>query len=471
MLPVNRATFGEENPMRRKFTAFGGGAALVLAAITIPATTAAAVNYNIYVDIPDNWTQAESTLSWSIEDTAEPICNDATIAIDGGSQPDAIITVNDDGTGGEIDLAAAAGSNLFIFDFAVICGNDEYFGHLEFHSVQINKNVASGVAPSGTFEVELSVTNFDDTDFSDTILFDADGGSATYYGFNIGEWSVEETDDNGAYRVETDAPLMIDESGAYELGITNYFPVYVRADIIPPSDRITTETNWGWESDPHYPAVCEDGEVSTWYANPMTTGGSLLDSPFEITVGDDGYRGTIDIGNADESGFYNTYVICEDDGQIFAYTLDTAVDVFTLTKEVEGDAPTGAAFSIEVTASNTPTDGGEITPGPDTHTLTVSFGADGGMTKLYHPEGGAFWSVEETETGGADTVDIVEQNYLDNDVSPFATVTNIFETDEPVDEPGDEPEEPGDTPADDRNGDSADEAAATPVKAVPKYAG
>src|SRR5699024_4134135 len=78
-----RAAFQRGPNMRRKLTAFGGGAALVVAAITIPATTAAAAKYDIDFDIPDAWAQAESTLEWSISDAAADICDNPEILING----------------------------------------------------------------------------------------------------------------------------------------------------------------------------------------------------------------------------------------------------------------------------------------------------------------------------------------------------------------------------------------------------
>src|SRR5690625_7565268 len=103
--------------MRRKLTAFGGGAALVVAAITIPATTATAVDEDIKIDFPTSWAQAASTLSWSINDDLDDICSDPEILIydfdgDGRPQPAEIITVNADRRSGEIDLALAADNDV-----------------------------------------------------------------------------------------------------------------------------------------------------------------------------------------------------------------------------------------------------------------------------------------------------------------------------------------------------------------------
>src|SRR5690625_3528322 len=115
--------------MRRKLTAFGGGAALVVAAITIPATTAAAVAGDIEFDFPTSWAQAESTLSWSINDAADDICSDPDILIydfDGDARPQTaeIITVNADRRSGEIDLALAAENDVFDLGFELECEGD-----------------------------------------------------------------------------------------------------------------------------------------------------------------------------------------------------------------------------------------------------------------------------------------------------------------------------------------------------------
>src|SRR5690625_5229073 len=248
--------------MRRKITAFGGGAALVIAAITIPATTAAAVDYGVIFDVPHDRVQAESTLSWSIHDAATPICDDATVILNGGSQPVQIITVNDDGLGGEIDLAGASSLGAFDFDFAIECDDDNYSGHVEFIEVEIYKMVlGDDYYFTGPFQVTVNASSEGNREFSDTISFDSQGGSVFYYGFAPSEWTVEEIDNGGAYRVETDAPQIFNTAGQHTIGVTNYFPDTTTAVVTPPTDGITTETVWQWETNPEHPPVSEDGEV------------------------------------------------------------------------------------------------------------------------------------------------------------------------------------------------------------------
>src|SRR5690625_5811585 len=118
--------------MRRKLTAFGGGAALVVAAITIPATTAAAVNEDIKIDFPTSLAQAESTLSWSINDDLDKICSDPEILIYdfgdevGRPQPTEIITVNADRSV-DIDLALAAENDIFDLGIKLECDTIDYW--------------------------------------------------------------------------------------------------------------------------------------------------------------------------------------------------------------------------------------------------------------------------------------------------------------------------------------------------------
>lgn len=447
--------------MRRKLTAWGGGAALVMAAITIPATTAAAAEYSIDFDFPDAWAQAESTLEWSINDAADDICDDPEIFING--LPDVgTITVDPDGRGGIVDLAAAADNGRFIVDYDIECGSDNYWGSLSFAEINIEKQVRGTPYTSENFEVEVAFDSGLELSFTDTAVFSSFGGTATFYQFEEGEWDFEETVDGGADSVSISPESLVPDPGRHTVTIINQFPITVPASVSPSVDFITTNGERDWESSDDYPPMCDNGDVSTSGYLVSQDEEVNVEPAFDVSVNDDGNTGTVDVANAPGSGFYTTEVSCENDGLTFIYSLNTAVDVYTLTKEVQGDVPADANFEIEVTASHpVDSDDGELEHGPNAQTLAIEFPTSGGEQKVFHHTGElwAFWTAEETDDGGAESVNIEERNYLDENGDAFATVTNVFASAVPEEEGPEEdgPEEEAPKPA--------------PVEKQPSYAG
>lgn len=443
--------------MRRKLIAWGGGATLVVAAITIPATTATAVGGDIEFDFPTAWAQAESTLSWSIDDAADDICSDPDILIDGSAQPANMVTVDSDGRGGTVDLAVAADNGLFLSDYDIECGSDNYSGFLGFAQINVEKIVQGSPPSNADFEVKVTFSSGLGDDFEDTAVFSSFGGTTSYYEFEAGTWDFEEVVDGGAEQVTISPESLTVDPGVYTVTVTNQFPIPVPVWVEYGPEFITTDGERDWEiTSTDRPPMCEGGDVTTHGYLVSQDEEVNVDPAFEVSVDDDGLTGTIDVSNAPGSGFYTTEVACKNDGLTFVYTFNTAVDVFTLTKNVEGDAPADASFEIEVTASYpVDSDDGELEHGPNAHTLPFTFDADGGEQKIFHHTGEiwAYWTAEETDDGGAKSVTIDERNYLNEDGDAYATVTNVF----PVEDiPEDEPE---------------DEVAPKPVPKQPSYTG
>src|SRR5690625_23340 len=446
--------------MRKELTAWGGGVALVASAITIPATSAAAADYDIIKNISSDDVQTESTITWTIGDSADTICDDPEIMMlfDPGMpfepQPDEIITIAGDDRSGEVDLALAADKDIFGFLFEIRCDENTYTGDLEFGQLNIEKQVIGTPYTSENFELEVTF-EVDTKIFEDTAVFSSFGGTISYYHFDDGVWSFEETADGGADKVTISPEILEiddeDDLGPNSVTVTNQFPLIVGVPVMSSGDFITTDgERAGEQSNTNYPPMCADGDIST-HGYLVSEGEEVNVEPaFEVSVDDDGTTGTVDVANAPGSGYYTTEVACEDDGLTFIYTLNTAVDVFTLTKDVTGDAPADANFEIEVTASY-PIDSedGELEHGPNAQTLDFSFPATGGEQKVFHHTGEiwAYWTAEETDDGGADSVKIEERNYLTEDGDAFATITNVFESED------------------------EEEPAPTPMKEDPTYAG
>jgi len=454
--------------MRRKLTAFGGGAALVVAAITIPATTATAVDEDIKIDFPTSWAQAASTLSWSINDDLDDICSDPEILIydfdgDGRPQPAEIITVNADRRSGEIDLALAADNDVFDLGFELECEGDIHsWGNSSFAQISIEKQVAGVPYTNDDFELAVNFGDDDGVIFEDTAIFSPSGGTATYYQFDEGTWNFDETVDGGADNVSiSPETLPIIAPGRYAVTVTNTFhSMNVFPTVNVPTDFISTSGEQPWENADDYPPMCEDGDVTTEGYVFSENANRDVEPAFDVSVAADGNSGTIDVANAPGTGYYTTTVVCENDGYTFNYILNTAVDVFTLTKTVQGDAPADANFEIEVTASYpVDSDDGDLEHGPNTQTLSITFGADGGEQKIFHHTGEiwAYWTTEETDDGGAESVSIEERNYVDDEGDAFATVTNVFASSVPEE---DDPEE-----------EAAEAPRPTPVKKEPSYTG
>ena len=455
--------------MRKKLTAWGGGAVLVVATLTVPATTAAAVGGDILMPLPDNFVQTESTIAWSIEDDADDICASPNLLVNGNPQPSGLMTIDSDGRGGEFDLDVAASNDLFVSSFVIECGSDQFLGSLEFSKVEVTKEVIGAAHPGEVFEVEgtLEATTGETT--TETVTFSNFGGTEAFYDFVAGPWSFEETEDGGAQSVSI-VPETVEatDPGLYTVTVTNQFPIMVPVAVDFSDEFITTDGELGWElTNTDYPPVCGDGDAVTSGYLVSKDEEVTLDTPFDVTVNDDSTTGAIDVENAPGSGFYTTEVACENDGTTFIYTFNTAVDVFTLTKDVKGDAPSDAAFEIEVTASHPEWSANEPEHGPNPETLTVPFSASGGEQKFFHHTGEifAYWTVEETEDGGADSVSIEDRNYLSAEGDSFATVTNTFDEADAPEDNGDDKDDDGDD--DEEEKDDAPKA----VKKQPAFTG
>src|SRR5690625_7855640 len=124
--------------------------------------------------------------------------------------------------------------------------------------------------------------------------------------------------------------------------------------------------------------MCEDGDVTTEGYVFSENANRDVEPAFDVSVDVDGNSGTIDVANAPGTGYYTTTVVCENDGYTFNYILNTAVDVFTLTKPVQGAAPADPNFEIEATAPYpVDSDDGDLEHGPNRLTLALRFGPDG----------------------------------------------------------------------------------------------
>lgn len=180
-----------------------------------------------------------------------------------------------------------------------------------------------------------------------------------------------------------------------------------------------------------------------------------------VTIDDSDREGTLDLTGI-PGGNYDFIIQCEE--ARFSVFLQFAS--FTLTKEVEGDAPEGAKFPFEVTSEDIEN---------YEHNFSIELAA--GESATFYNFVANVWYAEETDDLGAEEVrgnNVEIDTYDPGNYS--AVVTNVFPTEEPVDpdpEPVDPEPEPEPTPeAPEQKPDPQPEPEpAAPIKREPAYTG
>src|SRR5690625_737660 len=217
-------------------------------------------------------------------------------------------------------------------------------------------------------------------------------------------------------------------------------------DIWFPYDLYSDTGVIPWTLPAGSPEICDDPEISS---NP----GSI--DPSVVVIDDSRLSGRIDLSNID-AGDYELIIECDED--VYWFAVDFAR--YTITKEVEGDAPADAEFSFEVTAQ----------PDYDAAPFIFDFTLQAGESASFYDFSQTQWSVEETDNAGAIEVRAEDTDFISSDAEDFtATIVNVFPTaEDPEPEPDPEPQpqpEPKPQPT------ASDETPAPPVKAKPAFTG
>lgn len=222
-------------------------------------------------------------------------------------------------------------------------------------------------------------------------------------------------------------------------------------------ERPTASTSIPWSTSGE---ICDDPTVKVIHEDPSEGEPNPVSSEV-ISINADQATGSIDISSL-TPGYIYVSIECADD----VFDVNFSLARYTVTKEIEGDAPAGAAFEFQVTAEP---------ENPDVAPVVFDFELAAGESASFYDFDVTTWSVEETNDHGASEVRADGTQFTSEEAEDFvATVVNVFpEAQDPDPEPTPTPEpdpepQPDPTPGPDPTPDST---AAAPVKAQPTFTG